>query len=317
MTTQRATHFWIGAGMLSAAALASAAPAGAQSGPNPSSPASAAVQRADSLLTAGDFHRAAEAYARLTTTDSTVVRNWFQLGMAAAGERDYARAAAAFTRAASLGSSPTAYYNTAAMYARLNKADEAFDWLDRAVNKGFGNTGVLAADEDLTSIRTDPRFKKIAAAVDAASRPCEAPADRHRLDFWIGDWNVTTPGGAPVGTSSVQVISGGCALLENWTAAGGGMGKSLNTYNPAIGQWQQYWIGQDGNPIEYRESEWADGRVTYFARYPKTERFPARIMRLTFSRLDSATVRQHAELSTNDGSTWTTQYDFHYHKRLP
>ena len=47
------------------------------------------------------------------------------------------------------------------------------------------------------------------------------------------------PDGHPAGSSVVQSVSGGCALLENWTSGSGGHGKSLNAYNPAIKQWQQ------------------------------------------------------------------------------
>jgi hypothetical protein len=40
---------------------------------------------------------------------------------------------------------------------------------------------------------------------------------------------------------------------------------------------------------------------------------PSSIVRLTFTPLDSATVRQHSESSSDGGKSWTTQYDF-YHR---
>jgi hypothetical protein len=138
--------------------------------------------------------------------------------------------------------------------------------------------------------------------------PCAAPAERHQFDFWIGDWEVRNPAGAVAGKSSVYVISGGCALLENWTGAGGGQGKSINTYNPAIKQWQQYWIGQDGNPVEFRESTYDGKSIAFIARRPSA------VSRLTFTPMPDGTVRQHAETSTDDGKTWKTQYDFSYHR---
>ncbi|MGH7524498.1 MAG: hypothetical protein ACREK8_09340, partial [Gemmatimonadales bacterium] len=70
--------------------------------------------------------------------------------------------------------------------------------------------------------------------------PCMTNADARRFDFWIGDWDVT-PASAPttvVGHSLVQRVSGGCAVLENWTAANGSDGKSLNSYNSTLGHWE-------------------------------------------------------------------------------
>ena len=148
-----------------------------------------------------------------------------------------------------------------------------------------------------------------------APTPCAGVAERHRFDFWIGEWEVTTQGGTRVGSSVVQSVSGGCALLENWTNARGGQGKSLNAFNPAVGQWQQYWIGQDGNPTEFRESTWAGGSIVFRAHAPAAGTTPATEQRLTFSPIDSATVRQLGEQSTDGGTTWKTTYDFYYHRK--
>jgi hypothetical protein len=68
-----------------------------------------------------------------------------------------------------------------------------------------------------------------ATTAQTAPTPCAAQAERHQFDFWIGDWDVTTQGGTSVGSSVIQSVSGGCALLENWTGNRGGHGKSLNT----------------------------------------------------------------------------------------
>lgn len=145
-----------------------------------------------------------------------------------------------------------------------------------------------------------------------APAPCANDAERHRFDFWIGEWNVTTGGGTPVGSSVIESVSGGCAILENWTGIRGGHGKSLNTYNPARRQWQQFWIGQDGSVGEYRSSAF-DGKSLAF--FIKDETDSLSTNRLTFSPVDSATVRQHSEASKDGGKTWTTQYDFYYHRK--
>jgi hypothetical protein len=154
-----------------------------------------------------------------------------------------------------------------------------------------------------------------AATPARAPTPCADAPERHRFDFWIGEWEVTTPAGGHAGSSSVQSVSGGCALLENWTSAGGGQGKSLNAFNPAVGQWQQYWIGQDGNPTEFRASSWVGTSIVFRAHVAAVGAAPTTEQRLTFTPVDAGTVRQLGETSTDGGTTWKTTYDFVYHRK--
>ena len=153
-----------------------------------------------------------------------------------------------------------------------------------------------------------------APATTRAPTPCATDPERHRFDFWIGEWDVTAKNGAPQGKSVIQSVSGGCALLENWTSVRGGNGKSLNAYNPQVRQWQQYWIGQDGLVTEFRSSQF-DGKSLAFLR--KNEVKPDSVGRLTFTPVDSATVRQHGEVSTDGGKNWTTTFDLYYHRKNP
>jgi hypothetical protein len=272
-------------------------------------------RRADSLMKAHDYAAAYVAYDALAAASPTNANDWYQLGMAAARLGRYADGARAFGRAADITRGPGASYNTGAMHARLGHADSAFAWLNRAAASGFSDEHTLRTDEDLASLRGTVRFDSLVYRATHAPTPCAGVAERRRLDFWTGEWDVTTAGGSPAGTSSVQIVSGGCALLESWTSTRGGKGHSLTTYNPAVGQWQQYWIGQDGNPIEFRESTWRDGSIVLRARFAAAGNAPATELRLTFSPVDSTTVRQLGERSIDGGRTWSTTYDFLYHRR--
>jgi hypothetical protein len=265
---------------------------------------------ADSLFAARDYGRAYEAYEALTRRDTMNLDAWFGLGRAAARLERYEQGVAAFTRVAAssvYGWVPA--YSAGAMYARLGRADSAFWWLGRAVRFGFSDEKALRTDDDLASLRSDARFDSLVYNATHAPTPCASDAEHRRFDFWVGEWRVTTSGGVPAGSSVVQVVSGGCALLENWTSLRGATGKSLNAYNPATHQWQQYWVGQGGAVTEYRESEWHGPSLSLIARGPQT------IMRLTFTPLDRNTVRQHGELSSDGGKTWSTTYDFYYHRK--
>ena len=278
------------------------------------SPLASEAKTADSLLSAQNYERAFGAFEALTRRDSTSARYWFQLGIAAANLRRYDRGATAFERSTTLLPNIAATYNAAAMHARLGHRDQAFTWLTLAVRQGFGDEKLLRTDEDLGSIRADERFEKIVYDATHAPTPCATDPERRKFDFWVGDWTVTTAGGAVVGSSVVQRINGGCSLLENWTAARGSTGKSLNSFNPAISKWQQYWVDQTGGVTEYRDSEWRNGALSFLAHGTQSNG-SAVLQRLTFSAVSDSVVRQHGERSMDEGKTWSTTYDFYYHRR--
>lgn len=71
--------------------------------------------------------------------------------------------------------------------------------------------------------------------------PCQAPPYRE-FDFWLGGWNVESLEGAPVGTNLVRTRADGCIVEENWVAAGGNPGRSINTYDAETGLWGQTWV---------------------------------------------------------------------------
>ena len=275
---------------------------------------SAEAKTADSLLAAKNFERAFDAFDALIRRDSTSARYWYQLGMAAANLRRYDRGAAAFERSTTLLPNLAATYNAAAMHARLGHSDQAFTWLALAVRQGFGDQKLLETDDDLASIRGDKRFEKIVYDATHAPTPCATDPERRKFDFWIGDWTVMTAGGTVVGSSVVQSINGGCSLLENWTAARGSTGKSLNSFNPSVSKWQQYWVDQNGGVTEFRDSEWKNGALSFLARSTRPDGTPL-VQRLTFSALSDSVIRQHGERSLDDGKTWATTYDFYYHRR--
>ena len=107
-----------------------------------------------------------------------------------------------------------------------------------------------------------------------------------------------------------------CILLENWTSANAGYaGKSFNTFNRATGQWQQTWVHNRGGSTEYLEGKYEDGKMIF-----RTKPFPlssdtTAIRRLTFYRLATDKVRQHGEISKNNGASWQTEYDLEYRRR--
>jgi hypothetical protein len=142
--------------------------------------------------------------------------------------------------------------------------------------------------------------------------PCSS-AEHHAFDFWIGRWEVRGSDGKLLGTSWVEPVSGGCALVEHWTGAGSGGGTSLNFYDRATGAWEQTWIGNRGGALHLRGGL-HDGRMVLegFTQGPDGRSVRQRI---TWSRLDEGRVRQLWESSTDAGASWQTVFDGIYAPR--
>jgi hypothetical protein len=154
----------------------------------------------------------------------------------------------------------------------------------------------------------------------AAQTPPAPPPANHDFDFWIGDWNVTTPDGKPAGTNRIEAVAGGRGLLENWIGAAqpngqpGGSGKSLNAFNAAKKQWQQFWIGSGGEVLELAGGL-VDGRME-LASAERTLRDGRKVVnRITWTPGTDGSVRQLWEQTFDGGKTWTTAFDGRYVKK--
>ena len=147
-----------------------------------------------------------------------------------------------------------------------------------------------------------------------AAPPPPAPIN-HDFDFWLGEWNVTTPDGKPAGTNRVESVAGGHGLLENWTgdpAVGGGNGKSLNCYNPARRQWQQFWIGSGGGMLELAGGL-HDGSMVLTGQH--LGRGQPILEHISWTPNADGTVRQFWEQSRDAGKTWQPVFDGLYRKK--
>ena len=60
-----------------------------------------------------------------------------------------------------------------------------------------------------------------------------------QFDFWVGNWNIQNPAGAPAGVSVVSRLVAGCAMLEFYQ---GGSGQSLNSYDASTDTWNQFYV---------------------------------------------------------------------------
>ena len=154
----------------------------------------------------------------------------------------------------------------------------------------------------LTTAASASRAASDPAPSNAPPSPCSAPA-AHRLDFWIGQWEVKNPSGGLEGHNRIEKILGGCAILENWTEADGSEGKSLFYFDAPGGRWKQVWITDAGQFKEKAEVKDAPEGVRFQGEIPLRD--GRRLQdRTTLTTLPDGRVRQVIEQSADGGATW-------------
>lgn len=143
----------------------------------------------------------------------------------------------------------------------------------------------------------------------APAPPCAADSYR-QLDFWLGDWDVYDVGGsAPVARAHITRILDGCAVHELYESTGGASdtrGESFSIFDRTRGVWHQTWVTNHGALLQV-EGGRRDGRVQLAGSYLDAAGRRVQIRAAWWPA--SATVRERAEVSSDDGHTWQPHFD--------
>jgi len=149
------------------------------------------------------------------------------------------------------------------------------------------------------------------ASAATAAEPCGA-SEHRQFDFWLGEWNVHTPGGKLAGVNRITSEYGGCVLHERYSTGRGYSGESLNVYDAGRKLWHQTWVDSSGTLLLLEgglrgrsmvlegQTTGADGQVTKH--------------RITWTPNADGSVRQHWE-STDGKGQWTTAFDGTYTRK--
>ncbi len=156
--------------------------------------------------------------------------------------------------------------------------------------------------------------------LQAQKLPCSNPVYR-QFDFWVGEWEAFDNNGKKVGDSKISVILDSCIILEEWTSASiqQGLryaGKSFNTYNAATKQWQQTWVDNAGGSNEYLQGKFENNQIIYSSTPFNFSKDTIAIRKMTFTNLGPNKLRQHGEISKDNGATWSTEYDLEYRRKM-
>ena len=159
-------------------------------------------------------------------------------------------------------------------------------WLQQAANNGFANTALLDGDPDLARVKALPEVAKVRARIEENAHPCMLRPEYHQLDFWIGEWDVMSPGAPAPAHSRIERLLDGCIIQENWMPAG--VLKLQGTFH-------------DGGMRYEGTTPVAGGRE--------------RMEKLTFTPMEGGRVHQYWVQSSDGGKTWTTSFDGIYSPR--
>ena len=273
-------------------------------------------QAADSFYFAADWGNAVKMYNQLLKDTSTNSVEWQRLGFAYLNMGQPDNALINFEKAEKNNPpapmQPFLYSRMAKAYGAKNDYEKALDYLDKAVEAGYFNLKELDTSKEYTALQNDPKFKELRNKVYNALYPCVNNARAREFDFWIGEWNVYVTGTKNyAGHSLIQMISGGCAILENWDSPNSS-GKSINFIDPNSNKWKQSWAGSYMKGIqEFVNGEYKDSAM-HFEYETKDAQGKKFIGRLIFYNQGPNQVRQFNETSEDNGKTWTTNYDFTY-----
>ncbi len=282
----------------------------------------ATILQADSLFAVSDWQNAKFAYESVLKDTSNNAVAFNRLGFANYHLKLYDAALLNFEKSLSKkpspGLKPIIYSRMAKIYSLKNEKQNAFRAFDSAVSNGYSNFKELDTLIDFNSIRNEDQFKKIRDKVYVNGNPCMADAHHREFDFWIGEWDVfQTVSKQNTGAKSlIQMISGGCAILENWESPASN-GKSINFIDPVTNKWKQSWVGNYANGTEeFVDGEYKDGALRYtYETISGGGKGNKIIGRLIFYNQGPNQVRQFNESSADGGKTWTTNYDFTYIRR--
>ena len=152
-----------------------------------------------------------------------------------------------------------------------------------------------------------------------SQKPCSRPEYR-QFDFWLGEWEAIGVNGQKAGDSKISLILDSCIILEEWTSASISQGiryagKSFNTYNAATKQWQQTWVDNAGGSNEYLLGKFDNNKIIYNSSPFPFNKDTMAIRKMTFTNLSSVKLRQHGEISKDNGVNWATEYDLEYRRK--
>ena len=161
-----------------------------------------------------------------------------------------------------------------------------------------------------------------ASLVSPHASPCDTAPEARQLDFWLGTWELTWPGGqggtpegeTGRGTNTITKMLGGCVVHERFASESGFEGASVSVYHPRSGEWRQTWVDNQGGYLLFTGGLTDEGMVLRTAPFTNGQG-ERQISRMTWRNVTADALDWHWQRSTDDGATWTDQWVIRYTRR--
>jgi len=152
-----------------------------------------------------------------------------------------------------------------------------------------------------------------AALAGEAPTPCASDPTFSQQDFVLGHWAVYTAGKKTAEVRLEKALNG-CAIRETWTPvdAKPGNGLGLFTYSRLLKKWGYFWVADTAQTTAFMGDAQGKNKMLYVTEAPLANG-GKRLRHWTLALQPDGTV-QELSVGTNDGSTWTTEYELMWHK---
>ncbi|KAA3609526.1 MAG: tetratricopeptide repeat protein [Planctomycetota bacterium] len=252
------------------------------------------LQTAQNRFRSQDWDGAVEAYSAYLFLHPENGQAHFQCGYAAIASGRLEVAETCFQKSLELGfAPPISTYNLACTYSRMGKIDAALASLEAAVGRGFQDLEQLKNDSDLEALRGEKGYHKIVKRLQGLNDQA------HRMQFWVGRWEVSDADGKRLGTDLIVPQLQGRVLHETWTGEDGYQGVSISTYDPERGVWRQTWMDANGRVVDL-EGRWENGSMAM-----ETLNTEGKRTRVRWTPLEDGRIHFLMESSKDQGASWT------------
>ena len=134
------------------------------------------------------------------------------------------------------------------------------------------------------------------------------------FDFWIGEWDVVKTGTQELlGYSKIDSIVDGFAVQENYkNARSQYQGTSINKFNTATDQWEQFWVDNTGLTLHLKGQKIENQMILQNVIGEGEFQLKNRI---TWIDHGNGTVQQIWERSEGEDESWSKIFDGMYIKK--
>ena len=144
---------------------------------------------------------------------------------------------------------------------------------------------------------------------------CAADPIFQQQDFALGSWDVYDAG-KKVAEARLEKALGGCAIRQTWTVIKGRTdnGLGLFAYSRLLKSWGYFWVSDTGWTTTFTGGTLqSPGTMLYITEAPLKD--GGRRLRHWSLILQSDGAIQERAVGTDDGKTWTTEYELLWRRK--